>query len=421
VFTGVIRQFNRQKGYGFIESQGEQDVFLLPSAMPKEMKDGTDSLEGVEVAFEVELKEGKPRARNVRMMPRGGLPPPPPFMGMPPPPMGPPGMPMGFMGPPGMPPMGMPPGMPPMGGPPMGMPPMGGPPPMMARFRPGEVLRGLIARFNPAKGYGFLTPDEVDEDIFFLRSEMPKELSGAQSKEEVVNHRVEFEVRTMPDGKLRAQRMVLIEDNAPAARGKNDQRSEELPRLDTILVQEMTEFLASTGGGCDYGKFASKFPKVKKRQLEEHFDFFSLERGNQRIELPQDHAGRGEPREGSEADPEEPRDGEGEVQEDGDVPADEPAILPGPGCQLHGAIKNYDPSKGFGFVRCDNFDEDIFFPRSALPESFHAKKKSDMPELVGVEVSVHLLEGGDRGPRAERVNLLLKYHAADRCWLLKRT
>merc|ERR1712060_22027 len=101
---------------------------------------------------------------------------------------------------------------------------------------------------------------------------------------------------------------------------------------------------------------------------------------------------------------------------------DEPAILPGPGCTPHGIIKNYDPSKGFGFVRCEDFDEDIFFPRSALPDSFQVKKKSDMPDLVGVEVSVQLQEErGERGPRAERLNLLLKWHAVDRCWLLKRT
>ena len=34
----------------------------------------------------------------------------------------------------------------------------------------------------------------------------------------------------------------------------------------------MTDFLANNGGGSDYGKFASTFMKVKRRQLESHFD-----------------------------------------------------------------------------------------------------------------------------------------------------
>jgi len=302
------------------------------------------------------------------------------------------------------------------------MPPMG--PPMMGpRFRPGEILRGLIARFDPSKGYGFLTPDELDEDIFFLRSEMPKEISGAQRKEDAVNRRVEFEVRTMPDGKLRAQRMVLLDEQPTNHRGRD--QNEPMPALDTGIVEDMTEFLVSSGGGIDYGRFASKFPKVKKRQLEEHFDIFSLDRKGQRIELPQDHPRRGEvnddPRSEAGEEEEAPRDDAGGDSGDDGVAPDEPAILPGPGCQPHGVIKNYDPFKGFGFVRCEPFEEDIFFPRTALPESFHGKKKSEMPELTGVEVSVEMSTVGDRGPRAERLNLLLKWHAADRCWLLKRS
>merc|ERR1719343_924679 len=130
--------------------------------------------------------------------------PPPHFPGMPPPP------PMGF-------PMG-----PYMGGPPMPGMPMGAPPPPpqsgQPRIRSGEVLNGRIARFYPQKGYGFVAPDELDEDIFFLRSEMPQELSQLDRHEDVVGNRVSFEVRTMPDGKLRAQRMALLQDGSDGKR-----------------------------------------------------------------------------------------------------------------------------------------------------------------------------------------------------------
>jgi len=428
---GRIQQFNRQKGYGFISVPDDADVFFLPSALPKELKDGNDNLAGVDVAFEFFInEEGKPRARNIQPVRPGHMPPPPPGH-MPPPPM------MGMMMM-GMPPhhMGVPPhhmGMPPphMGMPPphMGVPP---PPPMDQsgpRFRPGEVFTGSIVRFNSTKGYGFLTPDELDEDIFFLRSEMPAEIQGMQRQEEVVQKRVEFEVRTMPDGKLRAQRMKLLSDQGGGGgdrrrRGRDD-GDQPLPPLDPGLVDEMADFLATQGGGSDFGRFCSRFPRVRKTQLEEHFDIFSLERG-QRIELPEGHPSRRDDEGRPDDDFVDSRpDGDGAEEQpraegDDDVPPDEPAIPPGPGCTPLGVIRSYDPAKGFGFVRADGLDAEIFFPYSALPESFHAKRRSEMPELEGVEVSVELGPDGNRGPRANRVNLLLKWHAGDSCWLLKR-
>merc|ERR1719285_648867 len=135
--------------------------------------------------------------------------------------------------------------MPPMG--PMGMMgPMGpmapmdraGGGPAPARFRPGQVMSGMIVRFNAAKGYGFLVPDDLDEDIFFLRSEMPQEIQAAQSQQEVANTRVEFEVRTMPDGKMRAQRMLLMQDQPPPGNRKTRESAENLPPLDASLVDE---------------------------------------------------------------------------------------------------------------------------------------------------------------------------------------
>uniref|UniRef100_A0A7S2MX99 CSD domain-containing protein n=1 Tax=Zooxanthella nutricula TaxID=1333877 RepID=A0A7S2MX99_9DINO len=284
----------------------------------------------------------------------------------------------------------------------------------------------MIVRFNSAKGYGFLEPDDLDEDIFFLRSEMPQEIQSAQSQQEVANKRVEFEVRTMPDGKLRAQRMTMMQDQPPPGNRKQRESAENLPPLDESLVDEMVDFLAESGGGADYGKFASRFSRVKKVQLEQHFDIFSMEKG-QRIELPPGHPRRQDDGLDGAAGPEGDGRPEGDdapaedgIEGEDDVSPDEPAIPPGPGCEPYGAIKQYDPMKGYGFVGVEGFEEDIFFPRGALPESFQGKKKSQMPELVGVEVSVELGPDGDKGPRAQRLRLLLKWHAGDQCWLLRR-
>merc|ERR1712137_316440 len=99
----------------------------------------------------------------------------------------------------------------------------------------------------------------------------------------------------------------------------------------------------------------------------------------------------------------------------------DPAIPLGRGCQPLGVIQTYDPSKGFGFIRCDNFEEEIFFSRSALPSSFQSNRKGDLPDFAGMEVSFQMTNSSDREPRADEVTLLLKWHSGDRCWLLKRS
>merc|ERR1712232_1130490 len=99
---------------------------------------------------------------------------------------------------------------------------------------------------------------------------------------------------------------------------------------------------------------------------------------------------------------------------------DELSIPPSVGCTPVGRIKNYDPSRGFGFITVEGRAEDIFFPRSALPVTFHGKKRSEMPELNGVEVAFEEdpEQKGQTGVRASKVNLLLKWHASDECYLL---
>lgn len=288
----------------------------------------------------------------------------------------------------------------------------------------GTVHAGVILRFDPKKGYGFLAPKDINEDVFFLRNELPPELRDAQAKDEVINREVEFEVKTMPDGKLRALRLVLT-----AAGRSNEGRPSKGPAdgnkqdndagsrlLDAALVDEMTDFLRSEGGTFDYGKFANRFPRIKKKQLEEHFNVVAGPdpghgRG-QRIELRGDDAPSPpraeEDAQAMEADAEEPEN------------MDDPAIPLGPGCNPHGVIRSYDTMKGFGFIVCAGFPEDIYFPRAALPQNFQGKNAKEMPSLAGVQVSCEMLPEGDRGPRAEKVMLLVKWCNDDSCWLLKR-
>ena len=60
---GTIKWFNNQKGYGFIEVEGENDVFVHYSAIQNE---GFKSLEeGQRVEFEVIEGNRGPQAANV--------------------------------------------------------------------------------------------------------------------------------------------------------------------------------------------------------------------------------------------------------------------------------------------------------------------------------------------------------------------
>ena len=62
--TGKIKWFNSAKGYGFIEQEGNKDVFLHVSALEKS---GIDTLkEGEEIEFEIGENKGKENAINIK-------------------------------------------------------------------------------------------------------------------------------------------------------------------------------------------------------------------------------------------------------------------------------------------------------------------------------------------------------------------
>ncbi len=63
IYTGTVKWFNDQKGYGFIERESGDDVFVHFSAI---QDDGFKSLsEGQDVEFEIAEADRGPQAENV--------------------------------------------------------------------------------------------------------------------------------------------------------------------------------------------------------------------------------------------------------------------------------------------------------------------------------------------------------------------
>jgi len=61
---GTVKWYSVMKAYGFIEVDGEKDVFVHQSAMPDNMVLN----EGDNVSFEIEQGEKGPHAANVQVI-----------------------------------------------------------------------------------------------------------------------------------------------------------------------------------------------------------------------------------------------------------------------------------------------------------------------------------------------------------------
>lgn len=64
LMKGTVKMFNKEKGYGFIRTEDNRDVFFHHSSI---LMDGYKTAEaGEKVEFEVEDSERGPRAKNIK-------------------------------------------------------------------------------------------------------------------------------------------------------------------------------------------------------------------------------------------------------------------------------------------------------------------------------------------------------------------
>ena len=66
-YTGTVKWFNNEKGYGFISSNQGDDVFLHHSQV-KEKGNDKDIHEGEQVSFDIEQGQKGPSATNVQKL-----------------------------------------------------------------------------------------------------------------------------------------------------------------------------------------------------------------------------------------------------------------------------------------------------------------------------------------------------------------
>lgn len=59
---GTVKWYNARKGYGFIQSENNEDVFVHRTAIPMEIA----LTEGDQVEFDIEESERGPQAKNIK-------------------------------------------------------------------------------------------------------------------------------------------------------------------------------------------------------------------------------------------------------------------------------------------------------------------------------------------------------------------
>ncbi|KNC50355.1 cold shock DNA-binding protein [Thecamonas trahens ATCC 50062] len=66
--VGVVKWFNSTKGFGFIEVEGANDVFVHYSAIKGDNDGFRTLIEGQEVEFDISPTERGPQAQNVTVV-----------------------------------------------------------------------------------------------------------------------------------------------------------------------------------------------------------------------------------------------------------------------------------------------------------------------------------------------------------------
>mmetsp|Transcript_19763 Transcript_19763/g.46078 ORF Transcript_19763/g.46078 Transcript_19763/m.46078 type:complete len:530 (+) Transcript_19763:99-1688(+) len=175
----------------------------------------------------------------------------------------------------------------------------------------GFNLLGVIKNFNPMKGYGFISSPLLEGDLYFKGKELPPQLAAS----DVRGMKVRAVAAAMQDGKMQARDVIVLNAVQPGAAQGPMGRGAPMPMPPS----------AAPGMGLGQPQVAAPPPQVR----------------NGGMAAPRSPAGNA-------------------------PPAASPLGHTIPeGTSMVGAVKTFDPAKGYGFIEAPNFPVDIYFKPDA--------------------------------------------------------
>lgn len=247
---------------------------------------------------------------------------------------------------------------------------------------------GTVSWYEPAKGYGFLTPEDGGAEIFVHSSAI---VGGGVIHE---GQRVAFLV--VP-GERGPQADHLLPLGAPSTRQRDDGADGTITWYD---ADKGFGFAAPDDGGDDVFVHASALLGGVRELVEGDrvaFEVVAGDRGPQArdVELVGGQARRPAPRPAGRGRFDAPRGSGGPARGGQGAPARGGQGAPARGGQ--GVVARYDADRGFGFIRPDAGGEDLFVHVSVV--------RGDDGLQEGDRVRYQVRQS-DRGPQADRVELI---------------
>lgn len=304
----------------------------------------------------------------------------------------------------------------------------------------GMPLAGQIKSFSSKNGYGFLTSTAVAEDVRFFKTDLPVDPGENHLKGEFVT----FEVQAQPDGKLRASKLQFQSQdvaqrlqggmmgmgmmtgmmgkggNAGGAAGKGGKATNGGMQMggaqqqQALMMSQMSGLMTGTVKSFSDKNFYGfinmpGYPvdiKFGKKELVNCESVSSGETVSFKLSYGPDgrmvadqvsSLGGGKGNGGMKR----PAAMMASSAQFGFQPQKQPRTQEtGTGQFTSGAVKSYNPTKGFGFIGSANFSEDVFFMKSSLP----AEAQSNI--MPGQNVMFEIAQTTDGKVRALNVSMM---------------
>jgi len=300
----------------------------------------------------------------------------------------------------------------------------------MKRFQPkSSSYMGTVKSWNGAKGFGFISSDQIHGDVMFLRTDLPPDAKEVRDK--FLNGKsVTFNAISGPDGRARASNVQISVAEGEFMAGEIKSFSERhgygfisssscsgdvrfgVSDIDALkpgamIKGELVIFKAESmpDGKVKASKVMFQSNKIASRLKADP----GMQGGGMQVIAMQGGGMQGGGMlgggaqfggamvsfgQGMKRGPMAMGGGFGKKQNTGDVPT------MSTGSTMKGTIKSFNTAKGFGFISASGVAGDVFFMKSLLPPQSQEDRN-----LSGQAVSFELAQTMDGKNRADSVTL----------------